>query len=200
MFTGIISAIGEIVRVLPRADIVRLAIASPYAARSIELGASIACSGVCLTVVQRGEEGGRQIFEVELGSETLAVTTAADWRVGRRLNLERPVKVGDELGGHIVAGHVDGVATLLERSDLGATSKFLFEAPAALARFVAQKGSVALDGVSLTVNGVDGRRFDCLLIPHTLAVTTWGERKVGDRINLEVDLLARYVARFNEPL
>lgn len=200
MFTGIITAVGDIVRVTAQGDTVRLAVTSPFLAASLDLGASIACSGVCLTVVRRDEEGGRQVFEVEAGGETLAVTTAGDWRVGRRLNLERPVKVGDELGGHIVAGHVDGVAMLLERSDLGTTSKFVFEAPPQLARFIAQKGSVTLDGVSLTVNGVAGRRFDCLLIPHTLAVTTWGERKAGDRVNLEVDLLARYVARFSEPL
>lgn len=200
MFTGIITAVGDIVRVTPQGDTVRLAVASPFLAASLDLGASIACAGVCLTVVRRDEEGGRQVFEVEVGGETLAVTTAGDWRVGRRLNLERPVKVGDELGGHIVAGHVDGVATLLERTDLGTTSKFAFEAPPHLARFIAQKGSVTLDGVSLTVNGVAGRSFDCLLIPHTLAVTTWGERKAGDRVNLEVDLLARYVARFSEPL
>ncbi|MFO1184220.1 MAG: riboflavin synthase [Bauldia sp.] len=200
MFTGIITAVGEIVRVEPRGAVTRLAIACPYVAASIDTGASIACSGVCLTVVRRGEESGRQVFEADLGGETLAVTTAAEWTVGRRLNLERAARVGDELGGHIVSGHVDGVAVLRERADLGTTAKFAFEAPANLARFIAQKGSVTLDGVSLTVNGVAGRRFDCLLIPHTLAVTTFGERRAGDRVNLEVDLMARYVARLNEPV
>jgi riboflavin synthase len=140
----------------------------------------------------------RSLFEVEAAAETLAVTTAGQWRVGTRLNLERPLKAGDELGGHLVAGHVDGVAVIAARDDLGGQVRFAFDAPAPLARFIAAKGSVTLDGTSLTVNGTAASRFDCLVIPHTLAVTTWGERRVGDRVNLEVDVIARYVARLLE--
>ena len=198
MFTGIVTALGEVVSAEPQGDVIRLSIASHYRAATIDIGASIACSGVCLTVIEREERGERSVFTAEVGPETLAVTTAGEWRQGTWLNLERPLKVGDELGGHIVAGHVDGVAEIVERTDFGSTSRFVLEAPAALAKFIAQKGSVALDGVSLTVNGVAGRRFDCLMVPHTLSVTTWADRQPGDRINLEVDLLARYVARLNE--
>ena len=165
-------------------------------ATSIDVGASIACNGICLTVVsepQAAESG--CTFEVEAAPETLKVTTAQDWAVGRRINLERSLKLGDELGGHLVSGHVDGVATVISREDYSETTKMVFEAPHALARFIAFKGSVAIDGTSMTVNGVDGDRFDCLFIPHTLQVTTWGDRQPGDSINLEVDTIARYVAR-----
>lgn len=196
MFTGIVSDVGRITRVDARNDVRRIAIASHYDAETIDVGASIACNGICLTVVAPAvATDGGAIFEVEAAPETLAITTAQDWAVGSGINLERSLKLGDELGGHLVSGHVDGLATIVSREDYSETTKFVFEAPHDLARFIATKGSVALDGVSLTVNGVDGDRFDCLLIPHTLKVTTWGERQPGDKINLEVDTIARYVAR-----
>jgi len=196
MFTGIVTDVGRINRVDERNDVRRIAIRSAYDAETIDVGASIACNGICLTVVSRqADAAGGSTFEVEAAPETLMVTTAQDWAVGTRLNLERSLRLGDELGGHMVSGHVDGLATIVSREDYSETTKFVFEAPHALARFIATKGSVALDGVSLTVNGVDGDRFDCLLIPHTLEVTNWSERQPGDRINLEVDTIARYVAR-----
>lgn len=194
MFTGIITDIGTLRAVAPRNEVKRLTIATRYDTATIELGASIACSGVCLTVVATQPDA----FEVEAAPETLAVTTVGGWTAGRRLNLERALKIGDELGGHIVQGHVDGVARILARDDLGETTRFTFEAPAALAPFIATKGSVALDGTSLTVNEVDGTRFSCLLIPHTLAHTTWGEVRVESRVNIEVDMMARYAARLAE--
>ena len=195
MFTGIVSDVGSLVRLDQRAEVRRLSIASRYAAESIAIGASIACAGVCMTVVSREARDRGSVFDVEAGPETLAVTNVAEWTVGTAVNLERPLKLGDELGGHMVSGHVDGVALIVHREDLGETTRFTFEAAHHLARFIAAKGSVALDGTSLTVNGVDGDRFDCLLIPHTLKVTTWGARQPGDRVNLEVDTVARYVAR-----
>lgn len=198
MFTGIVSDIGEIVSVARRDTVRRYEIACGYDARTIELGASIACSGVCLTVVEVGRRARRTVFAVEAAPETLALTTAAGWAAGTRLNLERSLKLGDELGGHLVSGHVDGIATIRTREDMGEATDFTLEAPAALMRFIAAKGSVALDGTSLTVNRVTKRRFSVLLIPHTLAMTTWGERRAGDRINLEIDTLARYVARLAE--
>lgn len=198
MFTGIVTAVGEVVASREEGDIRRLAIACTYPAEEIALGASIACSGVCLTATAIAVEGNRTRFDVDLGAETRALTTAEGWRVGTRVNLERSLKLGDELGGHMVSGHVDGLAEITEREDLGHSVRFAFEAPAELARFIAKKGSVALDGTSLTVNHVAGTRFDVLLIPHTLAVTAWGERQVGDRVNLEIDMLARYVARLGE--
>ena len=195
MFTGIVTDVGRVTRVDERNDVRRIAIACGYDAATIDIGASIACSGICLTVVAREPAEKGCVFEVEAAPETLTVTTAQAWNVGARINLERSLRLGDELGGHMVSGHVDGLATIVAREDFSETTKFVFEAPHELARFIAAKGSVALDGTSLTVNGVDGDRFDCLLIPHTLKVTTWGERQVGDRINLEVDTIARYVAR-----
>jgi riboflavin synthase len=196
MFTGIVTDIGEVVAVHPRADnLRRLKIACRYPRAGIDDGASIACNGVCLTVVGAGEEDGRTWFSVDAAAETLAVTTAATWRVGTPLNLERALRIGDELGGHIVAGHVDGLATLAERDDLKDMARLEFLAPSALARFIAAKGSVALDGVSLTVNEVAGDQFSVLIIPHTLAVTTLGALATGGAVNLEVDLMARYVAR-----
>ncbi len=196
MFTGIVSDVGRITRVDERNDVRRIAIRSAYDADSIDVGASIACNGICLTVVAPPLVGdGGCTFEVEAAPETLRVTTAQNWAVGTRLNLERSLRLGDELGGHMVSGHVDGVATVVSREDFSETTKLTFEAPHALARFIASKGSVALDGTSLTVNGVDGDRFDCLFIPHTLKVTTWDTRQPGDKINLEVDTIARYVAR-----
>ena len=194
MFTGIVTDIGTVRTVAPRNDVRRLTIATAYDPATIELGASIACSGVCLTVVATGADS----FDVEAAPETLAVTTAGDWREGRPLNLERALKIGDELGGHIVQGHVDGVAVVVAREDLGETTRFTFEAPEPLARFIAPKGSVALDGTSLTVNQVEGRRFSCLLIPHTLAHTCWGAAEVGTAVNIEVDMMARYAARLAE--
>ncbi len=198
MFTGIVTDVGTIVSVRERNLLRRLSIATRRRWEKLELGASVAVGGVCLTVVQIEEEPGSTVFDVETAPETLKVTTASDWRLGTRLNLERPLRIGDELGGHLVSGHVDGIATVVARHDLGESVRFAFAAPPPLSRFIAAKGSIALDGTSLTVNNVDGDRFDCLMIPHTLAVTTWGERKQGDRINLEVDTVARYVARLAE--
>lgn len=194
MFTGIVTDIGTLRRVEPRNDVRRLTIASRYDTSTIELGASIACSGVCLTVVALQPDA----FEVEAAPETLGVTTARDWAEGSRLNLERALKIGDELGGHIVQGHVDGIATVVAREDIGETTRFVFDAPAPLVPFIAVKGSVTLDGTSLTVNEVDGTRFSCLLIPHTLAHTTWGDVHAGDHVNIEVDMMARYAARLAE--
>jgi riboflavin synthase len=176
----------------------RMRIASAYDARTIALGASIANSGPCLTVVsvEPHDQGSTLAFDV--GAETLAVTTLGAWRAGGRVNLERSLKVGDELGGHMVSGHVDGVAEILSRRDFDGMAHFRFRAPKALAKFIAVKGSVALDGTSLTVNAVDDDAFEVLLIPHTLDVTTWGERKEGDKVNIEVDQMARYAARLME--
>lgn len=197
MFTGIVTDIGEIVSVAPRGDLKRLRIACAYDAETIALGASIACAGTCLTVVAVSREDARTIFDVDAAAETLAKTTVGTWGPGTRVNLERALKIGDELGGHIVTGHVDGIARILSRDDFDQMARFWIETPAALARFVAQKGSVALDGVSLTVNEVEGDRFSILLIPHTLAMTTFGARRAGDALNLEVDLMARYAARLS---
>lgn len=198
MFTGIVTDIGEIISITPRGDLRRLRIACAYEAEGIALGASIACSGTCLTVVAVAQENGRTIFDVDAAAETLRLTTVGTWRVGTRINLERALKIGDELGGHIVTGHVDGVATIVSRDDFDGMARYWIEAPAQLARFIAQKGSVALDGASLTVNEVGGNRFSILLIPHTLAVTTFGAAKAGDALNLEVDMMARYAARLSE--
>ncbi|MET0313185.1 MAG: riboflavin synthase [Hansschlegelia sp.] len=198
MFTGIVTDIGEIVAIAPHAEILRLAVASRYAAGGIDLGASIACDGVCLTVVAVEPRGEGSLFSVEVGPETLSLTTAAGWRAGSRLNLERALKMGDELGGHLVLGHVDGVANIVAREDFGDTVRFSFKAPEPLARFIAVKGSICLDGTSLTVNAVEASRFSVHLIPHTLSETAWGDRKVGDGVNLEVDMMARYVARLAE--
>jgi riboflavin synthase len=196
MFTGIVTDIGETVAVVPRAEgLTRLKIACSYDPETIAIGASIACSGVCLTVVERGRDGNRGWFAVDAAAETLRVTTVGAWQRGARLNLERALKVGDELGGHIVAGHADGLATVVAREDLTDMARFSFYAPAELARFIAPKGSVALDGVSLTVNEVADDTFSVLIIPHTLKVTTLGALADGDHVNLEVDLMARYAAR-----
>jgi riboflavin synthase len=199
MFTGIVTDIGDVVAVRARGEgLHRLKIACSYERASIVEGASIACSGVCLTVVAIGEDDGRTWFSVDAAAETLRLTTVGGWRHGTKINLERALKVGDELGGHIVAGHVDGLATLLEREDLTEMARLTLRAPAPLARFIAAKGSVALDGVSLTVNEVDGDTFTVLIIPHTLKVTTLGAWAAGAAINLEVDPMARYAARLLE--
>jgi riboflavin synthase len=197
MFTGIVTDIGEITRFEPRGnELVRLAVACRYPLEGIELGASIACGGPCLTVVGMGVLGdGRTWFEVDAAPETLARTTLGGWGVGSRINLERSLKIGDELGGHMVTGHIDGVAEILSRDEGTDYARFELKAPTELAPFIAAKGSVALDGTSLTVNEVEGERFSVLLIPHSLQVTTWGQRRPGDGVNLEVDLMARYVAR-----
>ncbi len=199
MFTGIVTDIGTVEKVSPLAEGVRLRIRTAYDPATIALGASIACAGVCLTVVALPEDGSNaRWFEVEAWEEALRLTTASGWAAGSRINLERALKVGDELGGHIVSGHVDGLATIVERRDEGEAVRFVIEAPRDLAKFIAPKGSVALDGTSLTVNRVDGDRFDVLIIRHTFAVTTWGGRGEGDRVNLEVDTMARYAARLAE--
>lgn len=199
MFTGIVTDIGTVGAVRPLAEGVRLRIETGYDPATIAIGASIACAGVCLTVVALPPIGSNaRWFEVEAWEEALRLTTARDWTAGTRINLERALKIGDELGGHIVSGHVDGMATIADRKDEGDAVRFTLEAPAELARFIAPKGSVALDGTSLTVNRVEGNRFDVLLIHHSLTVTTWGERRVGDRVNLEVDTMARYAARLME--
>lgn len=196
MFTGIVTDIGEVIDVAERAAGLRtLRIACAYDSAGIAIGASIACSGICLTVTQTGRDGNRNWFAVDAAAETLRLTNAGQWRAGTRLNLERALKIGDELGGHIVSGHVDGLATLLKREDLREMARFVLRAPADLSRFVAAKGSVALDGVSLTVNTVDGDAFSVLIIPHTLAQTTLGAWREDDAIHLEVDTMARYAAR-----
>jgi riboflavin synthase len=197
MFTGIVTDVGEVLTASPRETGMRFRIATAYDPETIALGASIACGGPCLTAVERGIEGNRSFFDVEASPETLARTTLGSWRQGTRVNLERSLKLGDELGGHLVSGHIDGVAMIVERRDEGDMARFTFDAPPELARFIAEKGSVSLDGTSLTVNAVSGRRFDVMIIPHTLAVTTWSERQAADSVNLEIDTLARYVARLN---
>lgn len=196
MFTGIVTDIGEILAVERRGDL-RARIATGYDVTRLDLGASVACDGVCLTVVGRGSAP-RNWFEVDISAETLARTTAGDWAPGRRLNLERALRVGDELGGHIVSGHVDGIAEVLSVREEGDSLRVRFRAPAQLAGFIAPKGSVALNGTSLTVNEVEGAEFGVNLIPHTRQVTTWGAVRPGDRVNLEIDTLARYVARLRE--
>jgi riboflavin synthase len=200
MFTGIVTDIGEIVGLTPTAQgqLHRLRIACGYERSGIADGASIACSGVCLTVVASGVDQGRTWFEIDAGAETLALTTAKRWAVGTKLNLERALKIGDELGGHIVAGHADGIATIVRRDDLPDMAQFELRTTRELARFIATKGSVTLDGVSLTVNTVDDLTFSVLIIPHTLKVTTLGGWRASDEVNLEVDLMARYAARLAE--
>ena len=188
MFTGIVTDIGVVNDVQPRAGgLRRFVIACSYDRASIAIGASIACAGICLTVVETGLKDGRTWFAVDAAPETVDITNVRHWKTGTRLNLERSLKIGDELGGHIVSGHVDGVAELIEREDLPDQVRFRLRAPPELARFIAKKGSVALDGVSLTVNEVDGDRFLGAVIPHTLQVTTLGDWQTGDGVHLEVD-------------
>jgi riboflavin synthase len=200
MFTGIVTDIGEIVALTPTAQgqLHRLRIACRYGRSSIADGASIACNGVCLTVVASGVAGDKTWFDVDAAAETLRMTTARHWAVGTRLNLERALKIGDELGGHIVAGHADGIATVLKRDDLPDMARFELRTARELARFIATKGSVTLDGVSLTVNTVQDVVFSVLIIPHTLDVTTLAGWRAGTEVNLEVDLMARYAARLTE--
>jgi riboflavin synthase len=210
MFTGIVTDIGEIVALTPTAQgqLHRLRIACRYDRATIADGASIACNGVCLTVVASGAEQGKTSqgktsqsktwFDVDAAAETLAMTTAKHWVTGTRLNLERALKIGDEFGGHIVAGHADGIATIVSRDDLPDMARFELRTTRELARFIAAKGSVTLDGVSLTVNSVDDVVFSVLIIPHTLSVTTLGGWRAGGEVNLEIDLMARYAARLSE--
>ena len=194
MFTGIVTDVGRIVETKVTGDL-RARIATRYDVDGIDIGASIACDGVCLTVVALGPEGW---FDVEISAETVSKTNLGGWGAGKRVNLERALKVGDELGGHIVSGHVDGLAEVISVRHEGGSVRVGFRAPEALARFIAPKGSVALNGTSLTVNEVSGSEFGVNLIPHTQEVTTWGEVAVGDFVNLEVDTMARYVARLRE--
>jgi riboflavin synthase len=199
MFTGIVTDIGEVTAAEPRAqNLVRLTIASNYDPATIDIGASIACSGVCLTAAARGKDRDRAWFAADAAAETLRVTTVGRWQPGTRVNLERALKVGDELGGHLVAGHVDGRAVVSAREDLTDMARFTFRAPAELSRFIAPKGSVALDGVSLTVNQVMRDTFSVMIIPHTLVATTLRTLAAGDAVNLEIDLMARYAARLME--
>jgi riboflavin synthase len=199
MFTGIVTDIGEVLSVEERAEGLRqLTIACAYDPASIAVGASICCAGVCMTVVATGTSGGRGTFSVDAAAETLALTTVGGWQKGTRINLERSLKMGDELGGHLVSGHVDGLVQLVTREDLTDMARLTLRVSKPLARFIAQKGSIALDGVSLTVNDVTADTFSVLIIPHTLAVTTLGSLKHGDSLNLEVDVMARYAARLME--
>jgi riboflavin synthase len=198
MFTGIITDMGEVVMVEPRGELRRVRIACAYPADDIAIGASIACSGPCLTVVAVARVAEGAHFEVDAAAETLGRTNVGAWTKGSRVNLERALKIGDELGGHIVTGHVDGLARVVSRDDFDGMARFWLEAPRELSRFIAEKGSVTLDGVSLTVNDVQVDRFSVLIIPHTLKATTLGKRKADDALNLEVDLMARYAARLSE--
>lgn len=196
MFTGIVSDVGTVERVAAQPGGRRFRIGTKFDPEDIAIGASIACAGICLTVVELpGRDANARWFEVEAWEEALRLTTAEDWREGTRINLERSLRIGDELGGHLVSGHIDGTAEITGMSDEGEAVRFRLRAPADLAKFIAPKGSVTLDGTSLTVNGVDGSCFDVLLIRHTLEVTTWGRRAVGDRVNLEIDQMARYAER-----
>ena len=200
MFTGIVTDIGTIQKTEDRGDL-RARISCSYDMDGVDLGASIACDGVCLTVIAKGNDW----FDVDISAETISKTTIGGWQSneggwtsGKRINLERALKLGDELGGHIVSGHVDGLATIIKMQDDGDSTRVTLTAPDSLAKFIAQKGSVTLNGASLTVNEVNGADFDINFIPHTKTHTTWGEAKVGDKVNLEIDTMARYVARLQE--
>jgi len=194
MFTGLISDVGRLRSRKPSKTGARLEIETRYEMDEVAVGASIACSGACLTVVGKGPDW----FAVDVSAETLAVTTLDEWQPGRHINLERALQLGEELGGHIVSGHVDGVAEVTARSLDGEATRLSIRPPAELLRCIARKGSVALDGVSLTVNEVDASEFGVCIIPHTMAMTTLGEIAAGRRVNLEIDMLARYVARLLE--
>ena len=192
MFTGIITDIGTVKAVIRRGD-TRFDIRTAYDLATVDMGASIACNGCCLTVIDKGPDW----FAIEASAETLSKTTLGNWKQGTRINLERALRVGDELGGHIVSGHVDGVGEIVSIAPDGDSQRFRFRVPAALARFIAPKGSVAVDGTSLTVNEVEGCKFGVNIIPHTQAVTTWGLARPGQAVNIEIDMLARYVARLS---
>ncbi|MFM8745867.1 MAG: riboflavin synthase [Aestuariivirga sp.] len=193
MFTGIITDIGT-VRAVARAGDTRFEIATAYDLATVDIGASIACNGCCLTVIEKGAGW----FAIEASAETLSKTTLGSWGTGTRVNLERALKIGDELGGHIVSGHVEGLGEILSITPEGDSKRFRIRVAGALARFIAPKGSVAVDGTSLTVNEVEGDLFGVNIIPHTQAVTTWGAMVAGQPVNIEIDMLARYVARLTE--
>ncbi len=197
MFTGIITDVGTVQLIAKRGD-TTVKIATTYDPAAIAIGASIACSGPCLTVIAKGGKEGDAWFSVEASAETLSKTTLGSWAVGSRVNLERSLKVGEEIGGHIVSGHVDGVGDVVSVTPEGDSMRYKVRAPKQLAKFIAAKGSIALDGTSLTVNEVDGNTFGVNIIPHTAKVTTWGDIKAGDKINIEIDMLARYLARLKE--
>lgn len=199
MFTGIVSDIGTIEAITPLEEGIRLRVKSIYDPATIDIGASIACGGVCLTVVELPDENSNaRWFDVEAWEEAMRLTTLGSCKEGDQINLERALKIGDELGGHIVSGHVDGLAKVVSIEQEGEATRFTLESPKELAKFIAPKGSVTLDGTSLTVNSVDQHQFDVLLIRHSLGVTTWGEVKTGDQVNLEIDTMARYAARLIE--
>lgn len=193
MFTGIVTDVGQVRHIEKRGD-THIVIAPHYDMDKLPIGGSVACAGACLTVVEKGGNDDKW-FSVTASAETLSKTTMGSWKAGSKINLELPLKVGDELGGHIVSGHVDGLAELVSLHTEGESTRMLFEAPKALSKYIAEKGSVALDGVSLTVNEVEGHRFGINVIPHTLEVTTFGLLKPGMKVNLEIDTIARYVAR-----
>lgn len=197
MFTGIVTDIGVVHSVNDLGDR-RIRIVTNYDTETIDMGASIASDGVCLTVVDKGTEAGSFWYDVDVSAETLRRSNLGAWTTGTRVNLERSLRLGDEMGGHLVTGHIDGTADIVVMEDEGASTKVTFDAPANLAKFIAAKGSVALNGTSLTVNDVDGTTFTVNMIPHTKQVTNWGDAKVGDKVNLEIDTLARYVARLTE--
>jgi riboflavin synthase len=193
MFTGIVTDIGTVLELEQKGDL-RARIGTGYDVAGIDIGASIACDGVCLTVIALGSTP-QNWFDVQISAESISKTNIGGWVLGKRLNLERALKVGDELGGHIVSGHVDGLAEVVGLRREGDSTRVTFRAPHALAGFIAPKGSVALNGTSLTVNEVEGTDFGINFIPHTQAATTWGDVALGDRVNLEIDTMARYVAR-----
>ena len=197
MFTGIVSDIGKVQTINDMGDC-RIRIDTRYDAAGIDLGASIASDGVCLTVVAKGTENGQSWYDVDVSRETMRKSNLGSWNEGTKVNLERSLRLGDEMGGHIVSGHIDGTAEIVEMTEEGASTRFRFQAPDHLAQYIAPKGSIALNGTSLTVNEVEGTHFTVNMIPHTKAVTTWGDAQLGDKVNLEVDTLARYVARLSE--
>jgi len=198
MFTGIITHIGSLSQIERLDQGRRLTIRSTLDSATIDIGASIAHNGLCLSVVEKSGEGEKNWYKVEAWEEALRLTTLGGWQVGHKVNLERSLKIGDELGGHLVSGHVDGRAQIIARKSEGEATRFVLQAPDELAKFIAPKGSVTLDGTSLTVNQVDDTKFDVLLIKHTLEVTGWGQVKTGDELNLEIDQMARYAARLAE--
>lgn len=197
MFTGIITDVGTVQLITKRGD-TTIKIATAYDPAAIAIGASIACSGPCLTVIAKGGREGDAWFSVEASAETLSKTTLGSWTVGSKLNLERSLKVGEEIGGHIVSGHIDGVGDVVSVTPEGDSVRYKIKAPKGLAKFIAAKGSIAIDGTSLTVNEVDSSTFGVNIIPHTAKVTTWGGVKAGDKVNIEIDMLARYLARLKE--
>ena len=197
MFTGIITDVGTVQLIAKRGD-TTIKIATAYDPAAIAIGASIACSGPCLTVIAKGGREGDAWFSVEASAETLSKSTMGAWTVGTKVNLERSLKVGEEIGGHIVSGHVDGVGDVVSIEPEGDSTRIRIRAPKQLAKFIAAKGSIALDGTSLTVNEVDGATFGVNIIPHSTKVTTWAEVKAGGKVNIEIDMLARYLARLKE--